>query len=130
MAYNVLIVDDSPAMRLFVRRVVDISGIDRGACFEAGNGEEALAVLRKESVDVVLSDINMPVMDGEQFLRQMEEDEKLRAVPVIVVSTDRTETRVDRMISLGARGYITKPFLPQTLRGEIEKVLGVSDACN
>ncbi len=130
MAYNVLIVDDSPAMRLFVRRVVDMSGIDRGDCYEAGNGREALAVLRCQSVDVVLSDINMPVMDGEQFLRQIEADEKLRSVPVIVVSTDRTETRVERMISLGARGYITKPFLPQTLREEIEKVLGVSDACN
>jgi two-component system chemotaxis response regulator CheY len=85
MAYNVLIVDDSPAMRLFVRRVVDMSGIDRGVCFEAGNGQEALAVLRKERVDVVLSDINMPVMGGEQFLRQVEADEKLCTVPVIVV---------------------------------------------
>ena len=130
MALQILIVDDSPAMRAFIRRVVRLSGIDVENYFEASNGAEALAQLAAHPVDAVLTDINMPVMDGEQFLRQMEEDEKLRAVPVIVVSTDRTETRVDRMISLGARGYITKPFLPQTLRGEIEKVLGVSDACN
>jgi two-component system chemotaxis response regulator CheY len=130
MAYRILIVDDSPAMRSFVRRVVDMSGLDTGDCFEAGNGQEALDLLRKEWVDVALTDINMPVMDGEQFLRRMEADEQLKVIPVIVISTDKTETRVARMLSLGARGYITKPFLPQTLREEIEKVLGGPDASN
>jgi two-component system chemotaxis response regulator CheY len=130
MGYRILIIDDSPAMRLFVRRVVDMSGLDAGDCFEAGNGQEALDLLRKESVDIALTDINMPVMDGEQFLRRMEADEELKTIPVIVISTDKTETRVERMMSLGARGYITKPFLPQTLRAEIEKVLGGPDVSN
>ena len=126
MPYNILIVDDSPSMRHFVRRVIEISGIDAGTVFEAGNGQEALDLLRHEWADVVLSDINMPVMDGEQFLQHLGADERLREIPVIVVSTDRTEARVIHMRSLGARGYITKPFLPETLREEIENVLGVS----
>jgi two-component system chemotaxis response regulator CheY len=126
MAYNILIVDDSRAMRSFVRRVLDLSGLDVGKCLQAGNGKEALDVLREEWVDVVLTDINMPTMDGEQFVRCLEKDDCLRSIPVLVVSTDRTEGRVQQMLGLGARGYVTKPFLPETLRGELEKVLGVS----
>ena len=125
MAYRVLIVDDSPAMRSFVRRVMRISGFELSTCFEAANGQEALGLLRQEWVDAILTDINMPVVDGEEFLRQLSEDEVLRSIPVIVISTDATRNRIDRMLALGARGYITKPFLPETLRAGLEGVLGV-----
>lgn len=125
MAYNVLIVDDSPAMRSFVRRALELSGIPVGECLEAGDGREALEVLRTQWVDVVLTDLNMPTMDGEQFVRRMEADESLRPIPVLVVSTDRTDQRVQQMLTLDARGYVTKPFLPETLREELERVLGV-----
>jgi len=128
MAYNVLIVDDSPAMRSFVRRVLDLSGLGIGACLQAGNGQEALNVLREEWVDVVLTDINMPTMDGEQFVQRLKDDDALRSIPVVVVSTDRTEGRVRQMLTLGAKGYVAKPFLPETLREEVEKVLGVGHA--
>ena len=124
MAFNVLIVDDSPAMRSFVRRVLSLSLLEVGRCIEAGNGREALDLLRKEPVDVVLTDINMPTMDGEQFVRCLDADNSLRRIPVLVVSTDRTENRVRQMLTLGAKGYVTKPFLPETLREEIERVLG------
>jgi two-component system chemotaxis response regulator CheY len=128
MAFNVLIVDDSPAMRSFIRRVLDLSGFDVGTYAEASNGEEALEVLRSQWLDVVLTDINMPKMDGEQFLRCLEADDVLRAIPVLVVSTDRTETRVTQMLSMGARGYVKKPFAAETLRDELERVLGVAGA--
>jgi two-component system, chemotaxis family, chemotaxis protein CheY len=128
MAYNVLIVDDSPAMRSFVRRVLNLSGFTVGRCLEAGNGQEALDLLRKEWVDVVLTDINMPTMDGEQFVRLLEADEALRSIPVLVVSTDRTEGRVQQMLAIGAKGYVAKPFLPETLREEMERVLGDGNA--
>jgi two-component system chemotaxis response regulator CheY len=128
MAYNVLIVDDSPAMRSFVRRVLDLSGLGIGACLQAGNGQEALNVLREEWVDVVLTDINMPTMDGEQLVQRLKDDDALRSIPVVVVSTDRTEGRVRQMLTLGAKGYVAKPFLPETLREELEKVLGVDHA--
>jgi two-component system, chemotaxis family, chemotaxis protein CheY len=128
MAYRVLIVDDSAAMRTFVRRVIDLSGFELAQCYEAGNGSDALRLLRREWVDVILSDINMPEMDGEEFLRQLEADELLRGIPVIVVSTDATTARMDRMLSLGARRYVTKPFLPERLRSELELTLGVANA--
>ena len=128
MAYNVLIVDDSPAMRSFVRRVLELSGIEVGQCTEAGDGAAALEVLGKEWVDVVLTDINMPTMDGEQFVRRLEGDPALRSIPVLVVSTDRTEQRVRQMLTLGAKGYVTKPFQPETLRKELERALGESHA--
>ena len=125
MSYRVLITDDSPAMRAFVRRVIELSGFDLAACFEAGDGAEALDVLRTEWVDAILTDINMPKMDGEELLRLLAADEMLRSIPTIVISTDATENRIARLLSLGARGYVTKPFRPETLRAELERTLGV-----
>jgi two-component system chemotaxis response regulator CheY len=123
MAYNVLIVDDSAAMRNFVRRVLTLSGVDVGDCFEASDGTEALACVSENWVDVILTDINMPKMDGEELVRHLSQDEVLKAIPVIVVSTDGTELRMKQMMSLGARAYVKKPFLPETLRGKLEQVL-------
>ncbi len=125
---RVLIVDDSPAMRVFVRRVMGMTGIDVGEYLEASNGEEALAVLREKWVDAVLTDINMPVMNGEELLRRMSADEVLRSVPVLVISTDRTDARIQKMMSLGARGYLTKPFAPEALREVLESSLEVAHA--
>lgn len=126
MALNILIVDDSPVMRAFIRRVVDLTGLDVGTYCEAGDGEEALKLLRERWMDLVLTDINMPRMNGEEFVRQLESDELLCTIPVIVVSTDSSHNRVQQMLALGAKGYVTKPFLPEVLRDEVEKVLGVS----
>jgi len=120
-----LIADDSPVMRSFVRRVIELSGFELSDCFEAADGEEALSVLRAQWVDAILTDINMPVVDGEEFLRRLSEDPMLRSIPVIVISTDATRNRIDRMMALGARGYVTKPFVPETLRAELERTLGV-----
>ena len=125
MAYRILIADDSPAMRSFVRRVIELSGFELSACFEAGDGAEALDVLRGEWVDAILTDINMPNVDGEEFLRRLAADDMLRAIPAIVISTDATENRIARLLALGARGYVTKPFRPETLRVELERTLGV-----
>jgi two-component system chemotaxis response regulator CheY len=124
VALQLLIVDDSPAMRSFIRRVVQLSGMEVERYFEAGNGEEALSVLSQNAVDAVLTDINMPVMDGEQFVRRMRAEEQTAALPVIVISTDATANRVHTMQSLGALGYLQKPFGPDQLRNELERVLG------
>jgi two-component system chemotaxis response regulator CheY len=125
MAYRVLIADDSPVMRLFVRRVIELSGFELSDCLEASNGEEALEMLRSEWVDAILTDINMPVVDGEEFLRRLAQDDMLKSIPAIVISTDATRNRIDRLLALGARGYVTKPFVPETLRAELERTLGV-----
>ena len=123
MAFNVLIVDDSAAMRNFVRRVLTLSGIELGDCFEASNGREALACVAKNWVDVILTDINMPQMNGEELVRRLGPDDDLRSIPVIVVSTDGTDMRMQQMMQLGARAYVKKPFLPETLRGKLDQVL-------
>ena len=123
MAYRVLIVDDSPAMRTFVRRVVEISGFDLVACFEAEHGQAALDLVRAQWVDAILTDINMPVMDGEELLHQLTRDEMLRSIPVLVVSTDATDARIQRLLSSGASGYVTKPFVPEQLRAALEAIL-------
>lgn len=125
MALQILIVDDSPAMRGFIRRVMKLSGIDVECYLEAGNGDEALAQLARNSIDAVLTDINMPVMDGEAFVRKMREDGPFQSTPVIVISTDATTQRIQTMRELGAVGYLQKPFGPEQLRNELDRVLGV-----
>jgi two-component system chemotaxis response regulator CheY len=124
MPLDVLLVDDSSAMRKMIRRVLDISGFALGQCHEAGNGRDALATLEREHVDVVLTDINMPVMDGEAFVNAIRRDENLAALPVVVISTDSTSVRRERLEQLGAIGYLSKPFTPEALRQEIERALG------
>ena len=120
---RVLIVDDSPAMRAFIRRVVQLSGLEVAAFLQAGEGGEALQLLAREPVDVILTDINMPGMDGGQFVGRLQQDPALSAIPVVVVSTDATAERMEQMLALGARGYVTKPFSPEALRAELDRVL-------
>jgi two-component system chemotaxis response regulator CheY len=128
MAFDVLIVDDSPAMRSFIGRVLEISGIEVGARLEAGHGAEALEVLANNWVDVILTDINMPVMNGEEFLAEVSRRGAWGGIPILVISTDSTGARVERMLSLGAKGYVKKPFSPESLREELERVLEVNHA--
>jgi two-component system chemotaxis response regulator CheY len=120
---RVLIVDDSPAMRAFIRRVVELSGLDVAAYFQAGDGGEALQLLVREPVDVILTDINMPGMDGGEFVGRLRQDALLAEIPVVVVSTDATAERMEQMLAMGARGYVTKPFSPEALRAELDRVL-------
>jgi two-component system, chemotaxis family, chemotaxis protein CheY len=124
VAFRVLIVDDSPVMRAFIRRIIVLSGMEGAEFLEASDGREALHLLHAQWVDVVLTDINMPSMDGEELVRCLEADDLLKSLPVLIVSTDGTESRKQQMLSLGARGYVKKPFLPETLREELERVLG------
>jgi two-component system, chemotaxis family, chemotaxis protein CheY len=121
--FHLLIVDDSPAMRKFIRRSVELSGFAVGRCLEAADGAEALAVLRQNHIHAVLTDINMPGMDGEQLIRRLADDRQLRQIPVMILSTDGTEKRMEQMLSLGARAYVRKPFQPETLRSALEELL-------
>lgn len=126
--WRILIVDDSPALRSFIKRAMEISGIDTSRCRQAGNGAEALAQLEQEPADLILTDVNMPVLDGEGFLKRLRQLPAHAGTPVIVVSTDATHRRVEDLLALGAKGYITKPFAPERLRAELERVLGAEPA--
>ena len=120
-----LIVDDSSVMRKIVERSLRQAGLDLSSVIEAGNGAEALGMLDANPVDLILSDINMPVMDGLEFVRQLQTMEKLRGVPVVMITTEGSESNVVQALSLGAKGYIRKPFTPDQVKEHVLPVLGL-----
>jgi len=122
MPYNVLIVDDSPGMRKVIRKMLGQSGFATDLCVEAGDGCEALDVLSKQPVDIVFTDINMPNMNGEELMEKISVSPEYKHLLVLVVSTDRSEERMQRMLALGAKGYVTKPFVPRTLGYALTKM--------
>ncbi len=124
MAFNVLIVDDSQAMRKMIRKVIELSGFDVGEMYEASNGREALDVLADHWVDLVLCDVHMPEMDGIEFLRRVKAEEILKGVPVIMVTTEGREDVLEEARRLGAKGYVKKPFSPERLKETMTKVIG------
>src|ERR1041385_5727978 len=105
-----LIVDDSSVMRKIVERSLRQAGINLTHVLEAANGAEALGVLKENSVDLILCDINMPVMDGLEFIKQLSGVENAKLVPVVMITTEGSEQHVVQALSCGARGYIRKPF--------------------
>ncbi len=118
-----LIVDDSSVMRKIVARALQQGGVSIGQILEAGNGAEALDILRQQKVDLVLSDINMPVMDGLEFVRQLQSVENARGIPVVMITTEGSESHVMQAISCGARGYIRKPFTPDQMKQSVLPLL-------
>lgn len=123
MAFNILVVDDSETMRAVIKKTVAMSGVQVGEFREAGNGKEALQVLEESWMDVVLTDINMPEMGGIEFLREVKQSEVLRNIPVIFVSTESSQTRMDEVTALGAAAYIKKPFMPEKIKAILLDVL-------
>lgn len=118
-----LIVDDSSVMRKIVERSLRQAGIDLAQVREAGNGAEALAILGEDSVDLILCDINMPVMDGLEFVRQLQAMDAAKRAPVVMITTEGSESHVVQALSLGARGYIRKPFTPDQVKEHVIPVL-------
>ena len=125
---HVLIVDDSPILRAAIKKVVKLAGVAADHIFEAGHGGEALAVLETVWIDLVLRDLNMPVMDGEQFTRQLRTRPDLNDVAVVIVSTEANRERLERMRVLGVQHTLRKPFEPEDLCRLIAEVLGAKSA--
>ncbi len=120
---KVLIVDDSSVMRKIVERALRQAGLDIGEVVEASNGAEALAEVQKGSLDLILSDINMPVMGGLEFLKTMAGVEAAKGVPVVMITTEGSEARVVEALSAGARGYLRKPFTPEQVKERVTPLL-------
>ncbi len=116
---RVLIVDDSAVMRKIVERTLRQGGIDLDTVAEAGNGEEGLAVLRQQAVDLILCDINMPGMDGLEMLKQMQVEKLARQVPVVMITTESSESHVRTALLNGAQAYIRKPFTPEQIQERV-----------
>ena len=120
MGKNVLLVDDSSTMRKIIGRSLRQAGLDFDNIFEAADGLEALEVLEKEQVDIVLSDINMPNMDGISFLREKANRDAIKSIPVLMISTETGDDIIGEAKALGALGAIKKPFTPD----KVNEVLG------
>lgn len=119
-----LIIDDSAVMRKVIERALRQSGIDLTEVAEASNGEEALDILRKDSsspqkIGLIISDINMPVMDGLQFLEARRDQQLAAGVPVVMITTEGSEPFVLRAIAAGAQGYICKPFTAEQVKARV-----------
>ena len=120
---NVLIVDDSSVMRKIVERCLKQAGVEIGTLHEANDGWEGLTVVQQNPIDLILCDINMPTMDGLEFLKVLQTAEQAKGVPVVMITTEGSEDRVYEALSSGARGYILKPFTPEQLREQVAPLL-------
>ena len=128
MSYNILVVDDSRTTRMIISKTLKMTGISIGELHQAENGQEALSILGREWIDLVLADINMPVMDGVEMVNRMSADGLMKTVPVVVVSTEGSKTRIEEMRSKGVRAYIRKPFTPEVVKDIVEGILGEQNA--
>jgi two-component system chemotaxis response regulator CheY len=120
---NVLIVDDSSVMRKIIERCLRQAGMNLAKVHEANDGYEGLSVLQENAVDLILCDINMPTMDGLEFLQALATSEEARRIPVVMITTEGSEDRVYEALSNGARGYIRKPFTAEQLKEQVAPLL-------
>jgi two-component system chemotaxis response regulator CheY len=116
LAFNILIVDDSQTMRKVIRKAVALSGFPMGECWEAGDGREALALVESRAVDLILTDFNMPGMDGLEMIRELKKDERKSRIPVVMITTQSNDWLAQEGKSLGIEGFIQKPFRPEAVR--------------
>ena len=120
---ELLIVDDSAAIRKILQRVLQQTELPLGTIFEAADGRQALEVLRQHPVNLVLSDINMPNMDGLEFLRALRASTEWQHLPVIMITTEGSPAKVAEAVSLGATSYVRKPFTADQLRDKLVALL-------
>jgi len=119
MPVDLLIVDDSVAVRKVLQRLVRQAGLPVGNVWEAADGLEALKTLDANPVDVLLTDINMPNMNGLELLRRLKSDPRLKQIPVIIISTESGQSTVMEAVELGAAGFIRKPFTSDQVRDKL-----------
>lgn len=122
MESDVLVVDDSAAIRKILQRVLRQTGMAIRAIHEAGDGLEAIEVLKSQSIHLVLTDINMPKMDGLQLLAAMKGAPEWQSIPVVMITTEGGEVKVGEAVRLGAVGYVRKPFTADQIK---EKLVGI-----
>lgn len=119
MALDVLIIDDSAAIRKILQRVLLQANIGVGKIHEANDGQEGLSRMASESVGLILSDINMPNMDGLEFLKAVKANPDWKSVPVLMVTTEGGQDKVIQALQLGASGYVKKPFTPEQIKEKL-----------
>lgn len=127
---NILIIDDSQTARMFTRKSFDmaLSDLEETTFFEAANGEDAIKIMKSIKFDLVLSDVNMPVMSGFTFIQNILRDELLKDIPVIFITSLASEARKENLLEIGAKEVISKPIKPMDLATAVKKVLGLENS--
>ena len=125
MSLNVLIVDDSAVMRAMVVKTLKAAGLPIGQALEAANGQEGLAALADNWVDMVFADINMPVMNGEEMIEAIRANPTWAELPIVVISTEGSEARIESLRAKDAE-FNHKPFSPEDVRDLVTNMTGVS----
>jgi two-component system chemotaxis response regulator CheY len=123
MKGTVLVVDDSAMMRKVILRILKMADVDFEIALEAGDGLEALTLLRENRVALIMCDINMPTMSGLQLLEKIKEEKLAVGVPIVMVTTESSEPQVRQAILAGARGYIRKPFTVEHIKNNVRPLL-------
>jgi two-component system chemotaxis response regulator CheY len=121
---RVLIIDGSAVMRKIVERALRQGGLDLAEVLEAGNGAEGLEKVQKGKLDLIFSDIDMPVMDGLEFLKNLIGVECAKGVPVVMITAEGSEARVVEALTSGAKGYLRKPFTPDQIIERVMPLIG------
>lgn len=124
MSYNVLLVDDSVTSRGMCKKALGMSGLEVGTVEEAADGKEALKILAEHWIDIVFTDLHMPLMNGVELIERMAADKLMATIPVVVVSADRSPATQGRLEELGVRAHIKKPWRPEELHQIVKRILG------
>lgn len=124
---TVLVVDDSKVMRMMVIRSLRMSQLELERVLEAENGQAALDVIARDRVDLVLSDLHMPILDGVDLIARLKEHPATAKIPVVMVSSQRDEAMEQRLLALGVSAYLHKPFQPETLDRIVRAALALED---
>ena len=123
-ATRILIAEDELALNDLLQDALNMAGY---RTVSAKHGLEALKIIREQSPDLVILDINMPVMNGEDMMIRMKADPEMRDIPVIIISTEGSKTRIDSLTEMGAI-FIRKPFTPEIVRDAVNRSLGTGDS--
>lgn len=126
MPLNVLVVDDSPIIRAVLVRCLKLSGLELGSVSEAGNGRQALERLDAGGIDLLFCDLHMPEMDGIELIHRLHEAGRLVSLPVVIISSDRSQERMDDLARCGIRHYLKKPFTPESVRTATLAIAGAA----
>jgi len=123
MASNILIVDDSAVTRAVLKKTVEMTGLPVNAVFQASNGAEAIRQIQHQPIHLILADLNMPELSGVEMAEKLFDDPKYRDIPLVIITTEASTTRIDQLKLKGIKGYIHKPFTPETVRSMLQQFL-------
>ena len=124
MSYNILIVDDSSIVRKVLIKTLHMANLPINQLLEAENGQVALEVLKNNWIDLIFLDINMPVMNGMEFMEHLRKSSDFDETPIIVVSTEGSKERKEELFDKNIKAYLRKPITPEELANKVNEILG------